>query len=146
MSAYQNISGTIQFGQDTSGSGTASVSDALNKGDVSPNTLPADNATTGYTPVIYVSFYNSGSTDIVFGTTTPTINITDSAGFNGASTCELDVYGQQGSNNNPFTWFSSGATGSISGNTATINPFNMGAGNTIDFKAGSQQIVAIACK
>ncbi|MDE2571393.1 MAG: hypothetical protein KGM44_02590 [bacterium] len=140
LAAYHNISGTIQFGADSAGSGTINVSDALNNGDVTPNTLPGDNAASGFTPYIYVSFYNGSTTTVSFGSNTPKVVLTDSAGFGSATTCELDVYSNNGSG---LTWNSPKASGTISGTTVTINP--VAFSGTIDFKPG-QQVIAIACK
>ncbi|HVA36656.1 MAG TPA: hypothetical protein VNJ51_03505 [Candidatus Dormibacteraeota bacterium] len=119
------------------------MSDAVYSGDISPATLPTDNATAGYTPLIYVSFYNGSTTTLTFGSTTPTVSVTDSAGFGGATTCELDVYSKNGGS--ALAWNAIGASGSVSGNAVTIGPVSLGAGSTVDFKPG-QQILAIACK
>ncbi len=144
LSAYGNISASVQFGQVVSGSGTITLSDALNNGDVSP-ALPADNATAGFSPVVYFSAYNSGPSTISFGANTPQFTLTKTTGFGGATTCEFDVYGEQG-NNGGRAWFSpQSATGTISGNTVTVNSVALPPGNTVDFSPG-QQIVAISCK
>jgi len=141
LAAYHNISVSIQFAAPASGSGTLNFSDALNNGDVSPNSLPADNSSAGFTPLIYISVVNSGST-ISFGANVPQFQISDSAGFGGATTCSLDTYSIHGNNNTP-SWSASGATGTISGNSVTIGPATLPQG-TVDFQTG-QQIVAIAC-
>lgn len=142
LAAYHNISATIQFGADSAGNGTLSVSDALNNGsDVTPNTLPQDTATAGATPLVYVSFYNASTTTVSFGSTTPKVTITDSAGFGSATTCELDVYAKNGGST--ITWNAIGASGAVSGTTVTINPAAISG--TVDFQPG-QQIIAIACK
>jgi hypothetical protein len=143
LSAYHNVSVSIQFSAPASGSGALNMSDALNNGDVSPNTLPADNATSGYSAVIYLSAVNPGSTDINFGSNIPVFTVTNSAGFAGATVCELDVYGKNG-NSSTVSWFNSGATGNISGNNVTVGPAQLPAGSTVDFKSG-QQIIAISC-
>jgi hypothetical protein len=143
LSAYHNVSVSIQFTAPASGSGTLNMSDALNNGDVSPNTLPADNATSGYNAVIYLSVVNPGSTDINFGPNIPAVSVTNSAGFGGAAACELDVYGKNG-NGSTLSWFNSGATGNISGNNVTVGPAQLPAGNTVNFESG-QQIIAISC-
>jgi len=143
LSAYHNVAVSVQFVAPSSGSGTLNFSDALNNGDVSPNTLPADAATAGYSPVVYLSVVNPGSTDISFGTNIPAFTVTNTAGFGSAATCSLDVYGKNGNSNTPG-WFASGGTGSIAGNAVTIGPVQLPAGNTVDFKSG-QQIVAISC-
>ena len=144
LAAYKNITTTIQFGVVTAGSGTINVSDATNAGgDVAPNTLPADNATTGYTPIIYVSFYNAGTATISFGSNTPQISVTDSSGFGSATTCELDVYSTPNGGGS-IAWQSIPASGTISGSSVTIATVSI-APETIDFKPG-QQIVAVACK
>ncbi|TAM88825.1 hypothetical protein EPN42_08610 [bacterium] len=142
LAAYHNISATIQFGTDSAGSGTLNVSDALNNGtDVTPSTLPQDTATAGTTPLIYVSVYNGSTTTVSFGSNSPKVTVTDSAGFGSATTCELDVYAKNGGSSP--TWNSIGASGAISGTTVTLNP--VAISGTVDFQPG-QQIIAIACK
>lgn len=140
--AYQNISFKVQFAAATSGSGTLTVSDATNSGDVTPSTLPADTATAGFTPLIYVSFYNGGSAAIGFGQSFPTITVTDSVGFGAETTCEFDSYSNGGLG---LSWSSSGQNGTISGTSVTIGPGTLPAGSSISFSPG-QQIAAIACK
>jgi hypothetical protein len=142
LSAYHNISMSAQFGPPNA-SGSLMFSDALNNGDVTPNTLPADNATAGYTPLIYLSIYNGGTVDISFGTAFPQVQVTDSSGFGGATSCEFDVYSDNG--NNSVVWHSVGQTGAVSGTTVTIGPGTLPPGNTVDFQPG-QQLTAIACQ
>jgi len=146
LSAYHGITHSIQFGAVTSGSGTITVTDAVNPssgGDITPSTLPVDNATAGATPISYASFYNGTLATIAFGTNTPTITITDAAGFGtGKTTCELDVYSNNGGSS--ATWNSVGATGTINGTSVTINSVAAVGGN-VEFQPG-QQITAIACK
>ncbi|HEY5258932.1 MAG TPA: hypothetical protein VIJ12_11210 [Candidatus Baltobacteraceae bacterium] len=142
LAAYQGISASVQFGQVTSGSGTLTGSDALNNGDVSPNTLPADNATVGYSPIMYFSIYNPGPATISFGSLTPSFTLTKATGFGGSGPCELDVY--TNNNSNQLVWQSVGVTGSVSGTTATVNAATLPPGNTVDFQPG-QQGVAVAC-
>lgn len=142
LSSYQNLAFTAQFATVVSGSGTIAVSDAINNGsDITPNTLPADNATTG-TPMLYLSFYNGGSADISFGQNLPTLTMTDSAGYGTKTTCSFDVYSKNGGASP--TW-NAILNGNIAGNTVTIGPGTLPAGNTVDFKPG-QQVVAISCK
>lgn len=137
----------MQFAAPTSGSGTLQFSDALNNAlgvnDVTPNTLPADNATAGYTPIIYLSTYNGGTTTISFGTATPQITVAD-ASLNGVyTTCNFDVYGKQG-NGNGLSWFVPGPTGAVSASGVNIPAGTLGGGNSVDFQAG-QQIIAVSC-
>jgi hypothetical protein len=81
LTAYDNIAAALQFGAANTASVTVSISDALSNGDISPNTLPADNATSGVAPFLYLSFYNGTSTTVTFGSSTPAIQLTDTAGF-----------------------------------------------------------------
>jgi hypothetical protein len=146
LAAYQGISAQIQFGLVTSGSGTITVSDALNNGDVSPNTLPTDvNASTGYTGLLYIAFYNANATAINFGSSTPTIVVTDSAGFGTKTTCGLDIYSTVGNSAN-LTWNPSGAIGTITGNTVTIPSTTLSSGGTVQFNPASETITAISCR
>jgi hypothetical protein len=138
LAAYNNITATLQFGGASTANIATVVSDAVNNGDVSPNTLPADNATSGATPFLYLSFYNGTSTTVTFGSATPSIQLTDTAGFGTASHCELDGY----TNN---AWSSTGATGAISGTGVTIASATLANSGTSQFLAG-QTIMAIACK
>ncbi len=141
LPAYQSITFAAQFGAATS-TGSLSLSDALNNGDVTPNTLPADNATTGALPLIYVSFYNASTTTVGFGSQTPAITVTDTSGFGTATACELDVYVKNGGST--LTWNAVATGGTISGTTATIPSVALSGGMTVDFQSG-QQIVAVAC-
>jgi hypothetical protein len=138
LPVYKNITATLQFGVANTASVTVSVSDALNNGDVSPNTVPTDNATSGATPFLYLSFYNGTSTTVSFGSSTPAIQLTDTAGFGITSNCEVDDY----ANN---AWTSSGATGTVSGTSVTINSAALANSGTFQFLPG-QTIAAIACK
>jgi hypothetical protein len=138
LTAYNNIAATLQFGGASTASVTINVVDAINNGDISPNTLPADNATSGATPFLYLSFYNGSSTTVGFGSNTPAIQLTDTAGFGTTSTCELDDY----TNN---AWSSTGATGAISGTGVTIASATLANSGTFQFVPG-QTIAAIACK
>jgi len=141
LGAYQNISATLQFATVTQDSGTLTISDAIGNGDITPS-LAADNATTGYTPVVYFSVYNPGPADIQTGTTAPAVSITKSTGFGSATTCNLDVYGDQGSGP---VWFTiPGASATISGNTVSVPQTALPPGNNVDFQPG-QQVVAISC-
>ncbi len=142
LAAYHGITFSATFGA-ANANGTLAVSDALNNGaDVTPATLPADNATTGAVPIIYVSFYNGSTTSIGFGSQTPAITVTDTAGFAPATTCELDVYSNNGGSST--TWNSVAGGGTISGTTATIPPVALTGSMTVDFQSG-QQIIAVAC-
>ena len=140
LSAYNNVSLSAQFGPASFGSGPLLFSDALNNGDVSPNTLPADNAAAGFVPVIYLSVYNGGTSDINFGTTTPAITLTKSTGFGGATSCNFDIF------NNPGTGlqWSTFLNAAISGNTVTFAAVSI-PGNSVDFFPGQQE-TAFACK
>lgn len=142
LTAYQGITFAAQFSAATS-TGSLSVSDALNNGtDVTPATLPLDNATAGAAPIIYASFYNGSTTSIGFGSQTPAITVTDANGFGTATTCELDVYSSNGSSTT--TWNAVATGGTISGNATTIPPVALVAPMTVDFQPG-QQIIAVAC-
>jgi hypothetical protein len=138
LAAYNAVAATLQFNAANTASVTISVADARNNGDISPNTLPVDNATSGTTPFLYLSFYNGTSMPATFGSVTPSIQLTDTAGFGTASACELDAY----TNN---TWSSSGAAGAISGTGVTINSAVIANNGTFQFLPG-QTIMAIACK
>ncbi len=122
-------------------------SDALNGAqsviDVTPNSLPADNATAAYTPIIYLSVYNAGTTDIAFGTAIPQITLSDTSLTGTYTTCNFDVYGSQGNSNTP-SWFFVGASGSVTGSGVNIPAGTLGGGNSVDFKAG-QQVIAVSC-
>jgi hypothetical protein len=147
LAAYHGIGVTVQFVAPSSGSGTLQFSDALNGAlgvnDVTPNTLPADNATAGYTPIIYLSTYNGGTGAISFGTAVPQVTVSDTS-LNGTyTTCNLDVYGQQG-NGNTNSWFSVGTTGSVTASGVVVGPGTLGGGSTVDFKPG-QVALAISC-
>jgi hypothetical protein len=146
LATYHNITVSAQFIAPTSGSGKINFSDALNGAqsvtDVTPNTLPADNATSGYTPIIYVSADNTASNDIIFGTTVPTIQVSDT-GLGSYASCNLDVYGSQG---NGLMWFTVPNSGTPNGAGVTVGGGTLDAGNNVDFKGGHQQIIAISCK
>lgn len=135
---YDNITITAQFAA-PSVSGTLIFNDGLDNGDVTP-TVPADNAATGYTPVVYLSVYNPGTTDISFGANIPQISVADSAGFGSQTTCNFDSYSNHGGSG--LAW-NTLLSSSISGNTVTFGPTSI-AGNTVDFEPG-QQIVSVAC-
>ncbi len=144
LSAYNNVSVSVQLGQVTSGSGTLNFTDALNNGDINPNTVPADNATSGYAPVIYVSAFNAGPQTISTGTTAPAISVTKTTGFGSATSCNLDLYAKNGSVTP--TWSTlQGATAVISGNTVSIPATTLPGGNTVDFQPGDQPVLAVAC-
>lgn len=131
---------TVTFSASTSGSGTLSANLGFNNGDITP-AVPTDNAVSGNTAVVYGSIYNGTTTDLVFGTQTPKVVLTDTSGL-APNSCSLDVY----SNNNgtSLTW-GSVATGTPSGNSVTINPASLGGGSsTLDIQPG-QQIIAVSC-
>ena len=142
LPAYNNITASIQFNGTPNMGGTFTGSDAIFSGDITPNTLPADNATQGNSALVYLSIYNPGPNRISFGGVTPTITVTRSTGFGGATTCQLDVYSNNGSG---YQWGTiGGATGTVSGNTVTVASTTLPQGNTVDIRPG-QQIVAISC-
>lgn len=145
LAAYHSITVKTTFVAPSSGSGTINFSDALNGAqsvvDVTPNTLPADTANAGYTPVIYISIVNTGSSDISFGTAVPTVTL-GGASFGSATTCNLDVYGSMGAG---LTWFTVPNAGVPSGGAVTVGGGALSAGNTVDFNPGDQQIVAVSC-
>ncbi len=142
LSAYHNISLSAQFAAPNI-TGSLVFSDALNNGDVTPNTLPADSATAGFTPIIYLSFYNGSTSTVSFGRAFPQVNLTDVNGFGAGTVCEFDVYSGTGGNSG-LVWHSVGQLGSISGTSVTIGPGTLPPGNTVDFQPG-QQLTAVAC-
>jgi hypothetical protein len=142
LSAYQTISLSAQFAAPNI-SGSLAFSDALNNGDVTPNTLPADNATAGFTPIVYISIYNGSTATISFGTAFPHLSLTDLNGFGGATVCEFDVYSRNGVNSG-LVWHSIGQFGTTSGTSVTIGPGTLQPGNSVDFQPG-QQVTAVAC-
>lgn len=147
LAAYHGVAVTATFVASTSGGGKVNFSDALNGAqsvsDVTPNTLTPDNATTNYTPIIYVSIVNTGSQAISFGTSVPTIQLADTS-LTSYTTCELDVYGSQG-NGSTSSWFTVPNTGTPNASGVTVGGGALTGGNTVDFKAGNQQIVAVSC-
>ena len=142
LAAYHGITVAATFVASIAGSGTIDYSDALNNGDVTPNTLPVDTATAGYTPIIYLSADNIGSQDISFGTAVPTIQLGDTS-LGSYTTCNFDVYGSTG--NNTYSWFSVPNAGTPNGSGVTVGGGALTGSNTVDFKAGSQQIIAVSC-
>jgi len=142
LSAYNSISLSAQFAAPNI-SGSLAFSDALNNGDVTPNTLPADNATAGFTPIVYLSIYNGSTATVSFGTAFPHLSLTDLNGFGGATVCEFDVYSSNGGNSG-LVWHSIGQFGTTSGTSVTIGPGTLPPGNSVDFQPG-QQVTAVAC-
>ncbi len=148
LAAYHNIGVTVTFAEPISGSGTLQFSDALNNAlsvnDVTPDNLPVDNATANYTPIIYVSTYNAGTSTINFGANLPEIQLVDTSLSGVYTNSEFDVYGKQPNSNAP-TWFTVGNTGSVSGSGVTVGPATLtGGNNMVDFQPG-QQIIAVSC-
>ncbi len=138
LPSYGGLSATIQFTQASTDNGTLVVSDALNNGDVTPTALPADNATLGLTAVLYLSFYNPGSSALLFGAETPRLVFTKPAGFGGATRCELDRY-------NANTWTSAtGEPATLSGTSVIVSSVTEAAGDVVNFQPG-QQLAALAC-
>jgi hypothetical protein len=144
LTPYNNVSLSIQFGQITSGSGVIKISDALNNGDITPNTVPLDNATSGYTPIIYITLFNAGPQTISAGTSVPAITLTKSTGFGSATTCNLDLYIDPGTGTKSWNALP-GATAAISGNTVSSPATVLPGGSTVDFQPGDQPALAIAC-
>ncbi len=128
------------FGAATAGSGTVDVNLGFNNGDITP-AVPTDNASAGFTAVVFASFYNPGST-ITFGNTTPVVTLTDTSGFSGATACELDAYSGNGSGS--LSWQSVSSTGTISGTSVTVPSSTLSGSSTLDFQPG-QQVVAVSC-
>jgi len=136
---YSTVTVTAAFSAATSGSGTLDFNLGFNNSDITPTISPADNASSD-TPLVYVSIFNPGSA-IVFGTQTPNLTLTDSAGFSkGATTCEFDIYSNNGGSGQ--TW-NPVNTGTISGDTVTIAPVSAG-GSGVQIQTG-QTIGAFAC-
>lgn len=131
LKAYHGITVSGSFFGSSSAT-TVVLSDATNQGDVTPNTLPADNAAAGYNAGIYISIVNQGSQ---ISTSSATLVLTDTNGFGGATTCSLDVYG-----GSPASWSPSGLTATISGQSVTFN-----SPQGPQFGVG-QSIIAISCK
>lgn len=106
-----------------------------------PNTLPADNATSGFTPQAYFSFYNGGTQAISFGQNIPEVIF--AATPSGATTCALDVLNSSASS---WTQVATGsvAPGTYSTNQVIIGPATLPAGSSVNFQPG-QQIVAVSC-
>lgn len=142
LAPYNNVAVQSTFGADTAGNGTIDVSDATGTGDITPNTLPADNATAGFSPVVYLSFYNPNANTISFGTKTPLTVVTNTAGFGTATTCNLDVYANAGGGTP--SWHSVATGGVIAGAVATIQPTSLSGSDTLDFQPG-QQMAAVSC-
>jgi len=142
LAPYDNVAVQSTFGADTAGSGTIDVSDATGTGDITPATLPADNATVGFNPVVYLSFFNPTANTISFGSQTPLTIVTNTAGFGSATHCNLDVYANAGGSTP--TWHSVATGGVVAGLVATIQPTSLSAGDTLDFQPG-QQIAAVSC-
>jgi hypothetical protein len=107
-----------------------------------PSPFPADTATSGYTPIIYLSAANTGTQDISFGTSVPTIQLGDTS-LTSYTSCNFDVYGSSG--NNTYSWFTAPNAGTPNGNGVTVGGGTLPAGNSVDFKAGGQQIIAVSC-
>lgn len=143
LAAYRNVTLTITTGTVTSGSGTLTLRDAFNDGDITP-AAPVDNATTGYTPVVYLSFENPGPGIVSVGSDSPGATLKKTDGFGGATSCELDVYGSQGEGQGK-SWFAlPGASATISGDEVTIPSVAIPNEGSVDFEPG-QTIVAISC-
>ncbi len=104
-----------------------------------PNTLAADNATAGFTPQAYYSFYNGGTQTISFGQNLPQVTFASTP--TGATTCALDVYA-----NSAWKQVATGtvAPGSLSSQQVVIGPTTLPAGNSVSFPPG-QQVVAVSC-
>jgi hypothetical protein len=130
---YHSITVSAQFSA-PSVSGSLTFSDGLNNGDITP-AVPTDNASAA-TPVIYMSVYNGGASDISFGGNFPQLTLTDTSGFGGKTSCEFDSY-------NNGTWQTL-VSAAISGDSVTLGPESI-PGNTVDFAATNQSIVAFAC-
>jgi hypothetical protein len=131
---------TASFSANTGGNGALSVNLGYNNGDIRP-AVPVDNAGPGSSIIAYVSFYNASPSPISFGSSTPLVMLTRSQGFNGAATCNLDVFSSDGTT---FTW-NRVLTGTVLHNTLTFSPAAIGPGGTVSFFPG-QQIIAVACK
>ncbi len=150
---------SVQFAAPTS-SGSLTFSTAYNGGmspaccsattaDVSPNTLPADNATAGNDPFVYISIYNAGTSSVAFGSSTPAISVSNVTGnalawLEAEGGCEFDYYETNGGTS---TWTPiPGASFTFTGPTSsfTIPAATLSGGNTVTFKPG-QGIGAISC-
>jgi hypothetical protein len=144
LSAYHDISVDVTLPAAGANTGTLDLTDALNSNsDITP-TLTADNAIAGYTPIVYLMFYNPGSATIDYGTAIPAVAVTDTAGLSSYTQCSLDVYANNG--NSGYTWQSVETTSSI---VSTQVSFPQGTldiqGADVEFQAGQQQILAVSC-
>lgn len=146
LSAYKGLS--VAFTEPSlGGSGTLTLSDATNSGDITP-ALTADNAVSGYKPVIYLSEANASATA---GTANFTGNgsftVTGSA-LGTYTTCRLDAYYNTASG---YVWqaagpvVGTGLSGSGASASVTVTPYQtLGTISTI-FPQG-QQIDAVSCQ
>jgi hypothetical protein len=127
------------------------VSEALNLADgygtpdVTPNTLPADNATVGTAPIVYLSFYNdiTPPTNMDFGTQTPAVTVSGAV-LGADTTCELDVYGPV-NGGTVSVWTATGATATQSGSIVSIPSATL-AGGASEILDPGQTIYAVACE
>jgi hypothetical protein len=119
------------------------ISNALNNGDVTPNTLPVDNASPPYKYLVYFSFFNPGPQGVAFGYT-PQVQITDTGGFGGATLCEIDELALFNGPSSPPVWKSLGANAPVSGNSVSV-PATFLFGSSVTVQPG-QYIVGIGCK
>jgi hypothetical protein len=140
---YNGLSASFAFVAPLTGSATLTISDALNNGDVTPNTLPADNANTPYKYLVYFSFFNPGPQGVAFGYT-PQVQLTNTNGFGGATLCEIDELALFNGASSPPTWRNLGASAPVSGNTVSV-PATYLFGSSVTIQPG-QYVIGIGCK
>jgi hypothetical protein len=111
-------------------------------GTFTPGALP----TTIGTALLYLDFKSAATVDF---TTTPAVTVTTTGSFPGTK-CGFAVYGVPGSGTGgTASWFSQTQVGiaevSPAGNSFTVPAASLGAGNNVQFDAGSDQYITVYC-
>lgn len=111
-------------------------------GTFAPGALP----TTIGTALLYLDFHTP--IDVSF-TQTPAVSVTTTGSFPGTH-CDFAVYGQPGSGgSNAPSWFSGTQVGvaevTVSGTSFTIPAVTLPPPSTVDFRASSEQYIAVYC-
>jgi hypothetical protein len=144
LTAYQNIAFTnIQWQPTLSGSGSLTISDATNNGDITGGTFVGFSGTG--TAVMYLEF--TATTTLSFPAT-PTVTLTDTSPFPGAGTCAFFGYINNG--NAAYSWqqVNTSFTASTGSGPYTVSLPSVTAaqvGGQINFQA-SPFYGAIVCK
>lgn len=142
--SYNGVSGSFQWGSNNS---TSSFPVTMNWGVGSdlPSTFTPLPGSIG-TPLIYVDTV-PGSTGKVTFTQTPGVTVTTSSTFPGTK-CGFAFFSNM-SGGSTYSWTSMTGVGlsevSPSGNTFTIPPGTLGAGQTVDLNRGQDQFIALYC-